>query len=217
MTSHGDLRTTTSTGTKVNELRIPPRLIIDSYRNRQDSLLEIFINLKLRGSRIHAKNFFKALGVSEKTGKRAINKMIALQWVGHDGKFIFTRSWSRIKYKKKFGLYLPEIPPNLKDSIFAHALKTVTRRMTRAQKRGRALPKGLPVRYYTTALNISERNYFRKIRSAVKNGYIKLTKQRTKIGTSKEFHALRKNLHGVPLFKCGKWTVIPEPSIMEFI
>jgi hypothetical protein len=217
MTSHGDLRTTTSTGTKVNELRIPPRLIIDSYRNRQDSLLEIFITLKSIASRVHAKNFFKTWGVSEKTGKRAIKKMIALQWVGHDGKFIFTRSWSRIKYKKKFGLYLPQRQKNLKDALFAHALKTVTRRKIRAQKRGSAMPKGLPVRYYTTALNISERNYFRKIKSAVKRGYIKLTKQRTKIGSSKEFHALRKNLHGVPLFKCGKWTVIPEPSIMEFL
>jgi len=143
---------------------------------------------------------------------------MALQWVGYDGKFLFVRSWSRIKYKKKFGLYLGIMPKQLSDSLFAHALKTVTRREARARKRGTsAMPKGLPARYYTTALNISERSYFRKIRSAVKNGHIKVAKQRTKIGSAKEFSAFRKNLHGVPIFKCGKYTVIPEPSTIEFL
>lgn len=202
---------------KDSELRIPAKLIVQSFTEKKARDLETFARLKLMGSRVEVKRFCKVTGIHRKTAGRLIRRLHALQWIGFDGTYIFTRSWSRIGYKKKFGLYITSTK-KLATAIFTHALKTVTRREARARKRRRsAMPKGLPARYYSTALNISERSYFRKIRSAVKNGYIRVTKQRTKIGSAKEFSALRKNLHGVPLFKCGKFTVLPAPSTIEFL
>mgnify|MGYP006921346198 CR=1 FL=1 len=200
------------------ELRIPPRAIVDSYKSKTDKDLETLVRLKLIGSRILAKAFFRSLGIHPKTGRRAIKRMEALQWIGFDGKYIFTRSWQRIGYKsRKAGLYLATLPKKLSQLIFTFALKTVTRREVRARSSGSAMPKDLPSGYYCTALNISPRSYFRKIQSAVKARLIRVTKQRTKIGRKEEFLALHKNLRGVPLFKFGKFTVCPAPSKIDYL
>jgi hypothetical protein len=73
MTSHGELYPTTDAH-KDNELRIPPRLIIDSYRGKRIKVLETFIQLKMIGSRVPAKRFFKSMGIHVKTGGRIIKK-----------------------------------------------------------------------------------------------------------------------------------------------
>lgn len=201
---------------KSNEIRVPKNLIIHSYQKKRVKELELITVLKYSGSRVNAKSFFKSVGIHAKTGKRILNKLIKLQWVGYDGRYIFARAWSRIGYRKRGGFYLGALPPRIKDFLFTYALKEITKRMTRAQEKRSATPKGLPVRYYCKSLTISERTYYRNLRSAIKRGLMRTKQVYTKIGTKDQYNTLRKNLHGVPLFVKGKYVVVPQPSEMKF-
>ena len=215
MTSHGVSIPTTERH-KVNEIRVPKNLIIHSYQKKRVKELELITVLKYSGSRVNAKSFFKSVGIHAKTGKRILNKLINLQWVGYDGRYIFARAWSRIGYKKNGGFYFGALPPRIKDFLFTFALKEITKRMARAQEKRSAMPKGLPVRYFCKSLKISERSYYRNLRSAIERGLMQTKQVFTKVGRKAEYNALRKNLHGVPLFVKGKFVVVPEPSEMEF-
>ncbi len=215
MTSHRVMCPTTD-AYKVNEIRVPKNLIIHSYQNKRVKELEVMTVLKFSGSRVNAKLFFKSLGIHTKTGKRILIKLRKLKWVGFDGKYIFARAWSRIGYRKKGGFYFGAIPKNIKDFLFTFALKEITKRMARAQVQRSATPKGLPVRYFCKSLKISERSYYRKLRSAIKYRLIRTKQIFTKVGRKEEYTALRKHLHGVPLFIKGKFVVVPEPSTMKF-
>jgi hypothetical protein len=201
---------------KGNEIRVPAKLILNAFKNKQVNNLEILILLKSIGSRINQKSFFRYLGYHSKTGKRITNKLIENRWVGFDGKYIFPRSWSRIGYKKKKGLYLGEIPKGIKEYLFTHALKEITRRAARAQIQRSATPKGRPARYLIKSLSISERSYYRLLRSAIKRGLLRTKQTFTKVGSKKDFSALTKHLHGVPLFVRGNYTVTPNPCEMIF-
>ena len=215
MTSHGVSSPTTDTH-KGNEIRVPKNLIIQSYQSKKVKELQTLTVIKLMGSRVRIKTIFKILGIHYKTGKRIIDRMQKLQWVGNDGTYIFPRAWSRIGFKKSGGLYLGVIPKHLKEILFTVALKEITRRMARAQEKRSATPKGLPVRYYIKSLGISERTYFRNVRASIKLGLMRTKKVFTKIGRKAEYSTLRKNLHGVPLFVKGKFVVVPEPSELKF-
>jgi len=201
---------------KGNEIRVPKNLIIHSYQKKRVKELELITVLKYSGSRVNAKSFFKSVGIHAKTGKRILNKLIKLQWVGYDGRYIFARAWSRIGYRKRGGFYFGALPPRIKDFLFTFALKEITKRMARAQEKRSATPKGLPVRYYCKSLTISERTYYRNLRSAIKRGLMRTKQVFTKVGRKAEYNALRQNLHGVPLFVKGKYVVVPEPSEMKF-
>lgn len=217
MTSHGISCPTTDTH-KGNEIRVPEKLILNSYQGKMTKELSVFVLLKLHGSRVHAEAFFKkVLKVSAKTGKRIIQNLLAKRWIGFDGKYIFVRSWSRIGYKKRKGLYLAKIPKCITDFLFVHALKAVTKRKARAQEQRSAMPKGLTVRYYSKSLNISERTYYRNIRAAIKRGLLRTKQTFTKIGAKKDFNAFTKHLHGVPMFVRGNYTVTPNPVELKFL
>ncbi len=210
------LRPTTDTR-KGTEIRVPEKLIVNSFQLKQTNDLSVFVLLKFHGSRIHAKNFFKnILRVSVKTSKRIIQKLLSKRWIGFDGKYIFVRSWSRIGFKKRKGLYLAKVPKCITDFLFVFALKVVTKRKARAQEQRSAMPKGLTVRYYSKSLNISERTYYRLMKSAIKRGLLRTKQTFTKVGTKKDFHALTKHLHGIPLFVRGNYTVTPNPCEMIF-
>ena len=215
MTSHGVSSPTTDTH-KGNEIRVPKNLIVRSYQTKKVKELQTLTVLKSLGSRVRFKTICKILGIHCKTGKRIIARLIKLQWVGCDGTYIFPRAWSRIGYKRKGGLYLIRLSKYLKEFLFTFALKEITKRMARAQKKRSATPKGLPVRYYTKSLGISERTYFRNVRASIKLGLMRTKKVFTKIGRKEEYKSLRKNLHGVPLFVKGKFVVVPEPSEIKF-
>ena len=215
MTSHGVSSPTTDTH-KGNEIRVPKNLIVRSYQTKKVKELQTLTVLKSLGSRVRFKTICKILGIHYKTGKRIIDRMQKLQWVGNDGTYIFPRAWSRIGYKKSGGLYLGLIPVHLKEILFTLALKEITRRMARAQEKRSAMPKGLPVRYYLKSLCISERTYFRNVRASIKLGLMRTKKVLTKIGRKEEYNSLRQNLHGVPLFVKGKYVVVPEPSEIKF-
>lgn len=217
MTSHGISCPTTDTH-KGTEIRVPEKLIVNSFQLKQTNDLSVFVLLKLHGSRIHAKDFFKnVLNVSVKTSKRIIQKLLSKRWIGFDGKYIFVRSWSRIGYKKRKGLYLAKIPKCITDFLFVHALKVVTKRKARAQEQRSAMPKGLTVRYIAKSLKISERSYYRLIKSAIKRGLVKTKQSFTPIGSKKDYNALKKHLHGVPLFVRGNYTVTPNPCELKFL
>ena len=215
MTSHGVPSPTTDTH-KGNEIRVPKNLIVSSYQTKKVKELQTLTIIKLMGSRVRFRTLCKCLDIHYKTGKRIIARLIKLQWVGTDGSYIFPRAWSRIGYKKSGGLYLGLIPKHLKEILFTIALKEITRRMARAQEKRSATPKGLPVRYYLISLCISERTYFRNLRASIKLGLMRTKKILTKVGRKEEYNALRKNLHGVPLFVKGKYVVVPEPSEIKF-
>ena len=208
-------RPTTDIG-KGTEIRLPKNLIIQSYQSKKIKELHALTVIKLMGSRVRVKIFCRCLGIHTKTAKRIINRLVKLQWVGTDGTYIFPRAWNRIGYKRKGGLYLSRVLKHLKEILFTFALKEITKRMARAQKKRSATPKGLPVRYYSKSLGISERTYFRNLRASIKLGLIRSNKVLTKIGRKEEYNSLRQNLHGVPLFIKGKFVVVPEPSELEF-
>lgn len=201
----------------MSEVRVPSKMIVQSYRDKTAGDLEAFTRMKLIGSRVEAKRFAKLTKVSYKTITRMIKRMEGKRWIGFDGRYIFCRSWSRLKFKRRFGLYLPD-SRKLTDKLFVFALKTVTRREVRAQKRERAMPKDLPVRYYCRALGISERDYFRKVKSAEKRRLLKrIANPPTKIGKASELSSLRKHLPGVPVFRAGNSAVVPQSSTLKFL
>lgn len=217
MTSHG-VHDPTTDRCKDSELRVPAKLIFSSFQNGRTRELEYLVRLKNWGSRVEAKRFFKVHNIHPKTGKRIVDRLRSLHWCGHDGKYIFPRSWSRIGAKKKLGLYLPEVTNKIEDLLFVHALKLITRRKeTHARRKRERNATGLPVRYITTALNISERTYHRRMRSAIKSRLVKVTKNYTKLGTATQFGTLRKNLPGLPMYRAGKSTYTAEPSTITFL
>lgn len=217
MTSTIGFLSPTTDAYKGNEIRVPNKLIIDSFQKKRTYELETITLLKLYGSRVSSTWFFKSIGVSVKTGKRIINRLLKLKWIGYDGTFIFPRSWSRLGFKKSKGLYLCEPQKRIKDFLFTHALKEITRRMARAQEQRSAMPKGLPVRYYVKSLRISERTYYRLIQSAIRRGLIRTKQNFIKVGKKSDYHALKKHLHGVPLFVRGNYTVSPQPNDIKFL
>ncbi len=199
------------------ELRVPAPLIVKSI-GEYSKQLEQIIQFKMMGSRVNANEFFANTPTT--TARRYINELLSLRWIGFDGEYIYPRSWSRIGYKKKKGLYIVTIPKNLSEFLFTYSLQVVTKReaRTRVRQRGRAKPKGegLPVRYYSEALNIPERTFYRKLKAAKKTGLLISKPQKTVIGKATDYHSFRKNLHGIPVFKNGDYTVVPAPCIYKF-
>lgn len=198
------------------ELRIPSRLLSTALAEKKTKQLRLFATAKLEGHRSEIKPLCDCLKIKPKTCQRLVNKIVSDGWAGSDGTYVFTRSWRKLKFSKRGGLYITDTPKDLKrlESLcFAMALKKLYRKLGGQRlTKGKAEQNDLPARYLAKALNLSDRRFERLKATAQKYRYISVKPQYQIVGKVKEYAALKKNAHGVPLFKRGKHCVVPDVS-----
>ncbi len=200
------------------ELRIPSRLLATALAEKKVKQLRLFATAKLEGHRIEINALCEGLKIHPKTGKRLVNKLVTDEWAGTDGEYIFPRSWRKLKFSKRGGLYITTAPKNLKKFealCFAKALKKILSRKTSPQRPeiGRTKQNAdLPTTYLTKALGLKERRFKSLKSNAQKYRYISVKPQFKIIGKVSEYAAISKNLHGIPVFKRGRHTVVPDIS-----
>lgn len=178
--------------------------------------LRLFAAAKLQGHRVEIKSLFAYLNIHPKTGQRLIKKIIGMGWAGSDGIYLFPRSWRKLNFKKRGGLYLTQAPRDFKRFealCFAKGLKNFYRRKGSPRPgQRRATQKDFPSRYLIKALRLSERRFERLKAAAQSYKYIAVTPRYTIIGAAKDYPLLKKNIHGPPVFRRGKHTVVPDVS-----
>lgn len=205
----------------VGEVRVPSKLISYVLEEKEIKALRLLICAKLKGHRAIIKHLLEALKIHPKTGKRLIKKIVREGWAGTDGKYIFPRSWNKIGFSKQGGFYLTTLPKNLhklESLVFAFALKKIYRkRGSQHSKNRRVMQNDFPARYLYLSLGISQRRFERLKASAQRYRFISVKPQYIKIGLASEFDSIRKNLHGVPVFIRGKYTVVPGVSTIKVL
>jgi len=158
----------------------------------------------------------KALKIHSKTGQRLVKKLVADEWAGTDGEYLFPRSWRKLKFSKRGGLFITYAPKDLKKFealCFAKALKKIYRKPGGQHSNKRRVEQNdFPARYISKSLGLSERRFERLKAAAQRYKYISVRPQYRIIGKVTEFAAISKNLHGIPVFKRGKHTVVPDIS-----
>ncbi len=200
------------------ELRIPVRLLSTALAEKKTKALRILATAKLEGHRSEIKPLCDDLKVHPKTMHRQIKTLIADGMAGTDGTYLFPRSWSKMRFNKRGGLYLTHAPKNLKKFealCFAKGLKKILsgKASPKRPDRGRTKQQSdLPATYLTKALGLKERRFKALKSAAQKYRYISVIPQYKIIGKVSEYEALKKNLHGIPVFKRGKHTVVPDVS-----
>lgn len=203
------------------EIRAPKRLISSALADKQIKLLRFFIAAKLDGHRSEIKALCQRLKIHPKTALRLIKNITAKGWAGTDGTFIYPRSWRKLKLSKRGGLYLTTTPNNLKKFealCFAMALKQLYRKTGGPQpNKGRLEQEDFPTGFLAEFLGIKERRFKSLKASAQRYRYISVTPQVTIIGAAKDFHCLKKNIHGPPVFIRGKHTVVPDISKLKVL
>lgn len=201
----------------MEEIRIPNKLLSSALAAKQTKALRLFATAKLDGHRSEIKPLLDLLKIQPKTGQRLIKKIVDKGWAGSDGTFLFPRSWRRLTLSKRGGLYLTTVPQDLRRFealAFAKGLKSLYRKKGGSPHPGkrRVTPKDFPTGYLCSALGLKERRFKTLKASAQRYRYIAVTPQYRIIGTANDFPLLKKNLHGPPVFKCGKHTVVPDVS-----
>lgn len=206
------------------EVRIPNRLLSCALIQKNVKALRVHAAAKLYGNhRVEIGPLLEALKIHPKTGKRVIEKIVQNGWAHTDGRYLFPRSWRRLNLSKRGGLYMVTIPLDVKRFealCFSKALKKIiSRRASPARPQtGRAKPSpDLPTTYLYKALGLKERRFKMLKAQAQRYGFIKVFPQVKIIGKAKDYRALKKNLPGVPVFKRGKHSVVPEISQIKIL
>lgn len=198
------------------ELRVPLRLLSTALADKKVKQLRLLAAAKLEGHRTEIRGLFQALKIHVKTGQRLVKKLVIEGWAGTDGEFLFPRSWRKLKFSKRGGLYLTTVPKDLKKFealCFAKALKKLYRKPgSQHSNKRRVKQNDFPARYISKSLGLSERRFERLKESAQRYRYISVTPQYRIVGKASEYEALKKNLHGIPVFRRGKHTVVPDIS-----
>lgn len=216
-TSTGTIKTTFSNSTE-GELRIPIQLLSIALAEKKTKALRILATAKLRGHRIEISALCDILRIHPKTMNRQIKTLVDDGMAGTDDLLLFPRAWRKMKFNKRGGLYLTNAPKNLKKFealCFAKGLKKILGSKASPQRleEGKSLPKeDLPATYLAKALGLSERRFERLKSSAQRYRYISVRPQYRIIGKASEYGTIRQNLHGVPVFKRGMHTVVPDIS-----
>ena len=198
------------------EIRVPNKLLSTALADKTTRALRLFAAAKLQGHRVEIKSLFAHLNIHPKTGQRLINKITDMGWAGSDGTFLFPRSWRKLNFKKRGGLYLTTAPQDFnrfEALCFAKGLKNFYRRRgsPRPSQR-RAMQKDFPTGYLASVLSLKERRFKALKAAAQKYKYISVTPRYTIIGAAKDYPLLKKNIHGPPVFRRGKHTVVPDVS-----
>lgn len=206
-----------SKGKHSAEVRIPNRLLSCALIQRNVKALRLFAAAKLEGNhRAEIGPLLKVLSIHPKTGKRVIDRIIQNGWAHSDGQFLFPRAWRRMNLSKRGGLYMVTVPLDVKRFealCFAKALKKIlSRRASPARPdRGRAKPNpDLPATFLYKALGVKSTRFKALKKAAQRYGYLRSEPQVTVIGKAKDIQALKKNLHGLPVFRKGKHAVTPD-------
>jgi len=202
------------------EIRIPARIIYKAFRENLIRELYALTIAKYYGChRIELSTLQSKLSLSEKSIQRYVKTLTELGWAGTDGKFLFPRSWKRLGFSKKFGLYFAELPIDRKIFevfIFVHLIKRIHRRKgSPHSQEGRVRQKDYPNRYLSKVLKISNRSLERLRARAVKEKLIYVERQYVVLGKAKYIDAFRRNLQAT-VFVRGSKTVSPIPSKIEF-
>jgi len=198
------------------ELRIPSRLLASALSEKKTKALRLFATAKLEGHRSEIKPLCESLKIQPRTGRRLIKKIVADGWAGTDKTFLFPRSWRKLKFSKRGGLYITKAPWDLKRFealCFAKALgKLYRQKGSPHSKTGRVKQEDFPAVYLSKALDLSERRFERLKALAQRYGYISVKPQIRIVGKASDYEAMKKNIHGPPIFKRGKHTVVPDVS-----
>lgn len=202
-----------------SELRIPSALLGRALAAKMIKHLRLLTIAKLAGHRIEIKLLCKSMKVHSKTCKNLIEGVVEQGWAQSDGKYLFPRSWRKLRLSKRGGLYLTGIPIDLKKFealCFAKALKTLYRRKGSSHSHSRRVKqKDFPARYLYKSLGLSQRRFERLKAASQKYGFIKVKPQVTIVGKANEFHQIQKHLYGYRVFVKGKHTVVPEISTIK--
>lgn len=200
----------------MQETRIPIRLLQIALARKQTRLLRLFAAAKLEGRRAEINALFDRLKIHPRTGQRLIKKIVDEGWAGTDGTYIFPRSWRKLSLSKRKGLYITCAPKDLKKFealCFAQSLKSLYRKRGGPHsKKRRVQQTDFPTGYLSAAMGLKERRFKTLKAAAQRYRFISVTPQVTIIGQAKDYHALKSNIHGPPVFVRGKHTVVPDVS-----
>jgi len=205
------------------ELRIPTRLLSTALAEKKTKALRILATAKLEGHRSDIKSLCATLKMHPKTIGRQIKTLVNDGMAGTDGQYLFPRSWSKMKFSKRGGLYLINAPKNLKKFealCFAKGLKKVLSGKASPIRPDRGRTKqnsDLPATYLTKALGLKERRFKTLKSAAQKYRYISVIPQYRIMGKAQDYATLKKNLHDMPVFKRGKHTVVPDISKIKVL
>lgn len=204
----------------MNEVKISSHFLISVLSEKKTKLLRFVAYAKLKGHRAEIKGLLKDLKIHPKTGKRLIKQAVNDGLAGVDKKFLFPRSWRKLGINKRGGLYLThgftwKKLEKFEAICFAHALKKVIRKGNPHANKRSVLQEGFPTGFYCKALGIRERRFKSLKAAAQRYRFITVTPQVKIIGGVREFDSLRKNLPGLPIFKRGKFSVVPDISIIK--
>jgi hypothetical protein len=203
------------------ELRIPIRLAEQTLAEKKIRLLWFLACAKLHGHRIDKAWLFSFLKLHQKTGERYVKELVRRGWAGTDGIFIYPRAWQKIKHSKRGGIYIQRVERKLKRFeafCFAFVLKRlVARKGSPRSNYGRALQSDYPTGYLCRSLGLKERKFKTLKAEAQRYRYISVHPRYRVIGNDSDFEAMKKNLHGLPIFKRGKFTVTPDISEIRFL
>lgn len=203
------------------ELRIPTRLLSTALQQKEVKLLRLFATAKLHGHRTPLESLYSDLKIHPRTGSRLVKKLTGRGYAGCDGEFLFPRSWEKLDFNKRGGLYLTLCPKDVKKFealCFAQALKKLYRRREgQRSELGRTRQIDLPTGYLCAALKIKERRFKMLKAAAQRYGFISVIPQYKTIGKLKDYDALKKHLKGVPIMKRGRHVVVPEVSKIRIL
>lgn len=214
----GTLPDRTNTNVRMmEEIRIPNKLLSRALAAKETKALRLFATAKLEGHRSEINPLLERLNIHRKTGGRLIKKIVDQGWAGTDGTFIFPRGWRKLKLSKRGGLYLTTAPQDLRKFealCFAKGLKSVFRKKGGSPRPGqrRATQKDFPTGFLSAALGLKERRFKALKAAAQRYRFIAVSPRYTIIGAAKDYPVIKKNIHGPPVFKRGKHTVVPDVS-----
>jgi len=201
------------------EIRIPIKLLGTCLSQKKLKLLWVFASAKLLGNhRIEISKLLCRLKIRPRTGRRLINGLIQLGWVGSDGNFIFPRSWKTLGLKRRRGLYLTRLFQRKKFEAlcFTKVLKRETGRAILHFKKGKVM-QGFPASFLCNAMGLKYRRFQELKAHAQRYRLISVIRQYNRLGVSNEITQIRKNLKGVAVFVRGKFCVSPAFSKVQFL
>jgi hypothetical protein len=203
------------------EIRIPNKLLSIALADKNTKALRLFAAAKGEGHRSEIRPLLDLLKIHPRTGKRLIKKLVDSGWAGTDGVFLFPRSWCKLKFSKRGGLYLTTAPTDLKRfeaMAFAKGLKSIYRKKGSPHPgQRRVLQKDFPTGFLCAAMGLKERRFKTLKAAAQRYKYIAVIPQYSIIGAAKDYPVLKKNIHGPPVFNRGKHTVVPDVSKIKVL
>lgn len=201
----------------LGEIRIPNKVMSSALSAKKVKALRVLATAKLYGHRACITQLCETLKMHPKTMQRQIETLVNDGMAGTDGKFLFPRAWNKLKINKRGGLYLTDAPKNLKRFealCFAKGLKTIfsSKGSPQLLEKGKNMQAEFPATYLCLALGIKDRRFKALKADAKRFRFISVIPQFKILGKAREYLDLKKNLHGMPVFKRGKHTVVPDVS-----